>query len=66
MNAVAESGFMLLQLEEMHDNPDNGHFWFYEEERKEMSKESILSYYDYHTNPLAALHQWFSIVASTA
>lgn len=63
LNAVATSGFVLLQLEEMHDNPVNGHFWFYEEERKKMSSESILAYYDYHTNPLAALPQWFSIAA---
>lgn len=63
LNAIADSGFMLLRLEEMHDDPNNGHFWFYEQEREKMSMKNILEYYDYRTNPLAALPQWFSVVA---
>lgn len=63
MNAVSETGFVIKRIEEMHDEEDKGHFWFYEKERVEMTQEQISSYYDYTKNPLAALPQWFSLYA---
>ena len=61
LNAICDSGLMICRLEEMHDERDKGHFWFYEEERRTMSQEEIDSYYDRKKNPLSALPQWFTV-----
>lgn len=62
LNAVASPGLLLKHLEEMHDEKDTGHFWFYKDKRKTMTKEEIEQYYNWKTNPQAALPQWFSIL----
>lgn len=61
LNSLCNSGIVLKHLEEMHDEHEKGHFWFYEEEREKMSKNEIDSYYDIVKNPLSALPQWFSV-----
>lgn len=61
LNAICDSGLTIRRLEEMHDEKDKGHFWFYEEERKQMTKEEIAAYYDIVKNPLSALPQWFTV-----
>lgn len=63
LNSMLTSGIILKHLEEMHDEKEKGHFWFYETEREKMSDEEIESYYDINKNPLAALPQWFTICA---
>ena len=63
LNAVSDSGFVIKRLEEMHDEKDKGHFWFYEKERANMSQNEIDDFYDYRKNPLAALPQWFTLCA---
>lgn len=61
LNAICNSGLTICRLEEMHDEKDKGHFWFYEEERKTMSPEEIEGWYDIKKNPLSGLPQWFTI-----
>ena len=61
LNAICNAEIILTRLEEMHDEKEKGHFWFYEAERKKMSKSEIDSYYDITKNPLSALPQWFSV-----
>lgn len=61
LNAICDSGLTICRLEEMHDEKDKGHFWFYEEERKTMSPEEIEGWYDIKKNPLSGLPQWFTI-----
>ncbi len=61
LNAICDSGLTLKRLEEMHDEKDKGHFWFYEEERKTMPKEEIEAYYDIEKNPLCGIPQWFTV-----
>lgn len=61
LNAICDSHIVLKRLEEMHDEKDKGHFWFYEKEREQMSKEEVDSYYDVSQNPLCALPQWFTV-----
>mgnify|MGYP002921980976 FL=1 len=63
LNAVMNSKLVLTRLEEMHDEEDKGHFWFYEQERRKMTPEEIAAYYDIQKNPLSALPQWFSMCA---
>jgi len=53
----------ISHLEEMHDEKDKGHFWFFKDKRNKMTAEEIDEYYDWHVNPLAALPQGFSICA---
>jgi len=66
LNAAAGAGLQLRRLEEMHDDPVTGHFWFYETERAVMAQEEIEVYYDWRRNPLAALPQWFTFRAVKA
>lgn len=61
LNAVCDAGLKISRLEEMHDEKDKGHFWFYEEERKAMTAEEIEDYYDIRKNPLSGLPQWFTL-----
>lgn len=61
LNAICDAGLSIRRLEEMHDERDKGHFWFYEEERKKMCQEEIDAYYDFEKNPLSALPQWFTV-----
>lgn len=63
INAITISGFIIKRLEEMHDEKDKGHFWFYEDKRAFMTQEEIEKYYNWETNPLAALPQWFTVYA---
>jgi hypothetical protein len=63
LNAVAAAGLRFVHLDEMNDNPRIGHFWFYENERTNMSLKEIGAYYDWKVNPYAALPQWFSFKA---
>ena len=63
INAISNSGLSVKRLEEMHDEKDKGHFWFYEKERSTMSQSEIDEYYDWKSNPLAALPQWFTVYA---
>ncbi|QSX05116.1 class I SAM-dependent methyltransferase [Sedimentibacter sp. zth1] len=63
LNAVSNSGLSIKRLEEMHDEKDKGHFWFYKKERVNMTREEIDEYYDWTKNPLAALPQWFTVCA---
>ena len=63
LNAVTEQGLSIKRMEEMHDEEDKGHFWFYEYERVKMTQDEIQAFYDYKKNPLAALPQWFSLYA---
>lgn len=55
------SGLQIMRLEEMHDEKDRGHFWFYEKDREKMSPEEIDAYYDLEKNPLSGLPQWFTV-----
>ena len=64
LSAAAGAGLRLLRLEEMHDDPQTGHFWFYEAQRARMTEEEKRAYYDLRRNPLAALPQWFSMAAT--
>lgn len=61
LNAICDSELKICRLEEMHDEKEKGHFWFYEEEREKMSQEQIDCYYDIAANPLSALPQWFTV-----
>lgn len=61
LNSICDAGLRLSRLEEMHDEKDKGHFWFYEEERKKMTAAEIETYYDIKTNPLSGLPQWFTL-----
>lgn len=63
LNAVTNAGFTIKRLEEMTDEKDRGHFWFYENERINMTKEEIDTYYNFEKNPLSALPQWFTLYA---
>lgn len=60
-NAICHSGLQIMRLEEMHDEKDRGHFWFYEKDREKMSREEIDAYYDLEKNPLSGLPQWFTV-----
>lgn len=64
LNALASAGLRFRQLEEMFDDIDKGHFWFYEEKRERMTLEEINNYYDWKVNPYAALPQWFTLYAT--
>lgn len=64
INAISNSEFTIKRLEEMYDEKDKGHFWFYEKERSIMTQSKIDEYYDWKINPLAALPQWFTICAT--
>ena len=63
MNAVAAAGFRIERLEEMSDDREKGHFWFYEEERAAKTLHEIKDYYNWEVNPYAALPQWFTLNA---
>jgi len=63
INAVATSGLKIKHIEEMHDEKDKGHFWFYEDKRAVMTQDEIDFYYNWKENPLAAIPQWFTICA---
>ena len=63
INAIASSGLMIKHLEEMFDEKDKGHFWFSSEEKQKMTSVEIDKYYNWKTNPQAALPQWFTICA---
>ena len=63
INAIASSGLTIKRLEEMHDEKDKGHFWFYQDKRATMTQEDIDGYYNWKVNPLAALPQWFTVLA---
>lgn len=62
-NAVSSAGLTVKHLEEMQDEKDKGHFWFYEKERANMTQNEIDEYFDWHKNPLSALPQWFTLYA---
>ncbi len=66
MNAAAGSGLVPRRLEEMHDDPVTGHFWFYETQRVGMTQEEIDAYYDWTRNSLAALPQCFTFRADSS
>ena len=63
LNAIGNSGLTLRRLEEMFDERDRGHFFFYSDKRAEMSQDEIDAYYDWRTNPQAALPHWFTACA---
>lgn len=63
LNAVASADLNLRRLDEMSDDRDKGHFWFYEDTRAKMTQEEINGYYDWKMNPYAALPQWFTLYA---
>ena len=63
LNAVCDAGLTLKRLEEMFDEKDRGHFFFYSDKRAKMSQKKIDAYYDWRKNPQAALPHWFSICA---
>lgn len=63
INAIASSGLIIKNLQEMFDEKEKGHFWFYSDKRAELSQDEIDMYYDWRKNPQAALPQWFSICA---
>lgn len=64
INAVASAGLRIEELDEMFDDPQKGHFWFYEDARAKMSLDEIKQYYDWKVNPYAAFPQWFTLYAS--
>lgn len=64
LNAIASSGLRFEHLEEIYDDRNNGHFWFYEDVRAKLTSKEINQYYDWKVNPYAALPQWFTIFAT--
>ena len=50
LNAVCGAGLTLKRLEEMFDEKDKGHFWFYAGKRAKMSQKKIDAYYDWRKN----------------
>jgi len=63
LNALCGAGLTLRRMEEMFDEEDRGHFFFYEEERAKLSREQIGAWYDWRKNPLAALPAWRAVRA---
>ncbi len=64
LNAVAAAGLRFEHLDEIYDDGNIGHFWFYEEARAKMTLDEINDYYDWKVNPYAALPQWFTLYAT--
>jgi len=64
LNAMCRAGLTLQRLEEMSDEKDRGHFWFYADKRAKMSQKKIDAYYDWRKNPQAGLPHWFTVCAA--
>lgn len=64
INAIASAGLRIDHLDEMYDDEQKGHFWFYDDIREKMTEDEINGYYDWKVNPYTALLHWFSLCAT--